>query len=103
MATERTILCPIKGPLPAPTCLPDELAPLLDTLRNNRAVAEPMTFPRGTLLPDGRLDLCKQGLGVEGCRAVTEALVGNTVVRSLLLGTNGIGDDGAEAVAELLS
>lgn len=102
MATD-TILCPIKGPLPAPTCPPAELAPLLDALRANRAVAEPRAFSRGTLLPDGRLDLCKQGLGVAGCRAVTAALAGNTVVRSLLLGTNGIGDAGAGAVAELLS
>jgi len=79
------------------------LEPLLDLLRLNRAVGEPCELPRGTLLPDGRLDLCKQGLGVEGCRAVTRALAGNTVVRSLLLGTNGIGDAGAAAVAELLS
>jgi Ran GTPase-activating protein (RanGAP) involved in mRNA processing and transport len=103
METGRTILCPIKGPLPAPNCPPSELAPLLDMLRENRPVTEPRTFPRGTLLPDGRLDLCKQGLGVAGCREVTAALTGNTVVRSLLLGTNGIGDEGADAVAELLS
>jgi Ran GTPase-activating protein (RanGAP) involved in mRNA processing and transport len=84
-------------------CPPAELAPLLDLLRANRAVTEPLALPRGTLLPDGRLDLCKQGLGVDGCRAVVAALAGNTVVRSLLLGTNGIGDDGAAAVANLLS
>ncbi len=82
-------------------CPPAELAPLLDLLTAN--VAEPRALPRGTLLPDGRLDLCKQGLGVEGCRAVMGALAGNTVVRSLLLGTNGIGDEGASAVADLLA
>lgn len=103
MDVGRTIHCPIRGPLPAPTCPPAELAPLLDWLRDNRPVVEPRTLPRGTLLSDGRLDLCKQGLGVDGCRAVTAALAGNTVVRALLLGTNGIGDEGAAAVAELLA
>jgi Ran GTPase-activating protein (RanGAP) involved in mRNA processing and transport len=102
MATGDSILCPIKGPLPAPVCPPEELSSLLDALRASRAVAGPHTFPRGTLLPDGRLDLCKQGLGVAGCRAVAAALAGNTFVRSLLLGTNGIGDEGAAVVAELL-
>jgi len=103
MEMGSTILCPIKGPLAPPTCPPAELAPLLAMLSENRAVTEPLALPRGTLLPDGRLDLCKQGLGVEGCRAVTAALAGNTVVRSLLLGTNGIGDEGVAAVADLLS
>lgn len=97
------VLCPIKGPLPAPSCPPEELAPLLGLLRENRPVSEPTTLPRGTLLPDGRLDLCKQGLGAEGCWAVTEALAGHKFVRSLLLGTNGIGDEGAAAVAGLLA
>lgn len=103
MATGDTILCPIKGPLQAPVCPPAELEPLLEALCANDAVTEPLTFPRGTLLPDGRLDLCKQGLGVTGCQAVTAALAGNTFVRSLLLGTNGIGDEGAAAVAGLLA
>jgi Ran GTPase-activating protein (RanGAP) involved in mRNA processing and transport len=103
MTGGRTILCPIKGPLPAPSCPPEELAPLLELLRTNEAVVEPRALPRGTLLPDGRLDLCKQSLGVEACKAVTSALTENTVVRSLLLGTNGIGDEGATAVADLLS
>ena len=94
MSTDHTIHCPIKGPLPAPTCPPAELAPLLEALEANQPASEPRRFPRGTLLPDGRLDLCKQGLGANGCRAVTGALAGNTFVRSLLLGTNGIGDAG---------
>jgi hypothetical protein len=114
MTGDRTILCPSPLPSlprlrerggrgPAPSCSPEELAPLLELLRANEAVAEPRALPRGTLLPDGRLDLCKQSLGVEACKAVTSALAGNTVVRSLLLGTNGIGDEGATAVADLLS
>lgn len=103
MNTDHTIHCPIKGPLPAPTCPPAELAPLLEALEANQPVSEPRRFPRGTLLPDGRLDLCKQGLGADGCRAVTGALAGNTFVRSLLLGTNGIGDAGARDVAKLLA
>lgn len=103
MDTEPTILCPIKGPLPVPSCPADELAPLLEMLYSNQTVSEPRKFPRGTLLPDGRLDLCKQSLGIDGCLAVTAALADNTFVKSLLLGTNGIGDAGAAAVAGLLA
>jgi Ran GTPase-activating protein (RanGAP) involved in mRNA processing and transport len=103
MDDDRSIHCPVKGPLPAPSCPSEEIAPLIELLRANEAASTPRTLPRGTLLPDGRLDLCKQGLGVAGCKAVTAALAGNTVVRSLLLGTNGIGDEGAAAVADLVS
>ncbi len=53
-------------------------------------------------MPDGRLDLCKQNLGVAGCHLITTALATDTTIVSLLLGTNGIGDAGAAAVAELI-
>ena len=103
MPGEPTIVCPVHQVADVTPCPPEELEPLLDHLHANRAVVEPLVFPRGTLLPDGRLDLCKQSLGVGGCRAVTHALRDNRIVRSLLLGTDGIGDEGAGDVADLIA
>jgi hypothetical protein len=77
------------------------LLPLLEKLEANEPVTEVTTFPRGTLLPDGRLDLCKQSLGAEGTEAVARALAKNRFVKSLLLGADGLGDEGAASVARL--
>ncbi|MGW2886083.1 ribonuclease inhibitor [Streptomyces griseoruber] len=77
-----------------------DLAPLLDWLRAGRPAGERLDFTAGTALPDGRLDLCKQGLGAEGAALVAEALAdGPSPVRHLLLGTDALGDEGAAAVA----
>ncbi|WP_418960605.1 ribonuclease inhibitor [Streptomyces tritici] len=80
-----------------------ELAPLLDWLRGGAAADRRLDFPAGTAMPDGRLDLCKQALGPEGAALIAEALgdtAGPPRVRHLLLGTDGLGDDGAAGVAE---
>jgi hypothetical protein len=79
-----TIHCPIADTIET---TPDELAflaPLLDHLRANVPVTQQTTFPRGTVMPDGRLDLCKQGIGAAGCRSIAEALTVNTRITSLL-------------------
>ncbi|WP_426567898.1 ribonuclease inhibitor [Streptomyces canus] len=77
-----------------------DLAPLLAWLRAGRPAGERLDFTAGTALPDGRLDLCKQGLGAEGAALVAEALAdGPAPVRHLLLGTDALGDEGAAAVA----
>ncbi|WP_255345579.1 ribonuclease inhibitor [Streptomyces chartreusis] len=77
-----------------------ELGPLLEWLRAGRPAGERLDFAAGTALPDGRLDLCKQGLGAEGAALVAGALAeGPSPVRHLLLGTDGLGDEGAAAVA----
>ncbi|WP_434481909.1 hypothetical protein [Streptomyces sp. NBC_01340] len=83
-----------------------ELAPLIDWLRDGRPAGERLDFTAGTALPDGRLDLCKQGLGARGAALVAEALSemstvsdGPSPVRHLLLGTDALGDEGAAAVA----
>lgn len=81
-----------------------ELTPLLDWLRGGRPAGERLDFAAGTVLPDGRLDLCKQSLGAEGAALVAEALRGEdgerpSPVRHLLLGTDGLGDEGAAVAA----
>jgi NAD(P)-dependent dehydrogenase (short-subunit alcohol dehydrogenase family) len=77
-----------------------DLAPLISYLMSAATPTEPTVFPRGTLLPDGRPDLCKQGVGPDGARLVARALGHNDFVRSLLLGADALGDDGARAIGE---
>ncbi|NUU22448.1 MAG: ribonuclease inhibitor, partial [Streptomycetaceae bacterium] len=74
------------------------LDPLLARLAEDGPVGERVDFPVGTLLPDGRLDLCKQDLGPDGGRAVAAALRPSGPVRHLLMGTDMLGDAGAIAV-----
>jgi Ran GTPase-activating protein (RanGAP) involved in mRNA processing and transport len=95
--------CPLKAPERFVPCDPAELVPLLDFLARKEPVAETRAFPRGTLLPDGRLDLCKQALGPDGTRAVAGAARLHPHVLHLLLGADGLGDSGAGAIATLLS
>lgn len=99
---EPAIRCPVYPLPPRELCDPAEVVPLAEFLRANTPVQENIAFPCGTVTTDGRLDLCKQNLGPAGCRIVTEALALNTTVRSLLLGTDAIGDEGAADVARLV-
>lgn len=76
-----------------------DLEPVLAWLRSGESVAGRVDFPAGTALPDGRLDMCKQNLGPAGAAAVARALPeGGGPVRHLLLGTDGLGDEGVDAV-----
>ncbi|MFI1363856.1 ribonuclease inhibitor [Streptomyces griseochromogenes] len=94
---------PMTGFAGVPDLVPRPLAdldPLLDWLRAGRPAGERLDFASGTALPDGRLDLCKQGVGAEGAALIAGALAaGPSPVRHLLLGTDALGDAGAEAVA----
>ncbi|NGO74805.1 ribonuclease inhibitor [Streptomyces sp. YC504] len=90
-----------------------DLTPLLDWLRGGERAEQRLDFTAGTALPDGRLDLCKQELGAEGAALIADALresaAGATAsarasdgaqdapVRHVLLGTDGLGDEGALA------
>ncbi|HSI82545.1 MAG TPA: hypothetical protein VK970_02115 [Candidatus Methylacidiphilales bacterium] len=102
-ADHNPLHCPAPQPLRQPPYPMAELDPLLEYLASGRTDSRAVTFPRGTVQPDGRLDLCKQSLGVEGCRRVIGALRGNTAIRSLMLGTDAIGDEGAQSVAEIVA
>src|SRR5215217_5652337 len=95
-------MCTVAPPPSFTPCDPGELAPLLERLRDDSRAATRAVFPRGTLLDDGRLDLCKQQIGPAGAAAVADALKMNAHVHTVLLGADGIGDYGARAVADLL-
>ncbi|MDB4931137.1 MAG: gala protein, partial [Myxococcaceae bacterium] len=88
-----------------PTCAaptPGDLtlfAPLLARLALPHPPTEALRFPRGTLLPDGRLDLCKQGVGPDGAWAVARALAANPYVTSVMMGADHLGPEGALALA----
>lgn len=94
------LVCPIDS---SPTDFDLEtLVTLLAELERDALPELDRAFDRGTLLADGRLDLCKQNLGVQGCAALVSALERNRQVHALLLGTNGIADAGAQTVARLI-
>ncbi|WP_433078570.1 gala protein [Dactylosporangium sp. CA-052675] len=100
---EVEISCPV---LAAPTVPPADLTllePLLARLSDPSGVAVTERFPLGTLQPDGRLDLCKQGLGAHGVSRVLDRVVGSGHAVHLLLGTNGLGAPGAAALAASLA
>ncbi|MGW4907086.1 ribonuclease inhibitor [Streptomyces sp. NPDC004270] len=97
MVTEEPRFAGVPHVVPRPAA---ELAPLLDWLRAGHPAGERLDFTAGTALPDGRLDLCKQGVGAAGAALIADALgEGPTPVRHLLLGTDALGDEGAAAVA----
>jgi len=58
-----------------------------------------MQFPRGTIMADGRLDLCKQVVGPQGISPLLTSLIGSKGITRLLLGNNIVGNGGAEAIA----
>lgn len=81
-------------------CPRGELTPLIQWLAAGQHTKKALAFPRGTALPDGRLDLCKQSMGPAGAIDVIRAACSSRHVRHLLLGTNAIGNAGASELAE---
>ena len=73
-------------PEPVVPCHLDDLAPLFAHLSDDAPVERQTAFARGTLTPDGRLDLCKQVVGPEGIRPLLGAMQFTSRVKRLLLG-----------------
>jgi Ran GTPase-activating protein (RanGAP) involved in mRNA processing and transport len=96
------IACPVLAAPAVPQADLALLEPLLSRLADPAGVAGTERFPLGTLQPDGRLDLCKQGLGADGVTRVLDGVVGSPHAVHLLLGTNGLGASGAAALATSL-
>ncbi|MEU6077897.1 gala protein [Micromonospora sp. NPDC047074] len=102
MTDPTPVRCPAITDPDAGLADPGDFDPLLLRLAVPDTVVAPEEFPRGTVQPDGRLDLCKQGVGPVQTARIVAAAVDSPLVRHLLLGTNGLGADGARAVAEAL-
>ncbi|MFI8966545.1 gala protein [Streptomyces sp. NPDC053493] len=96
------VRCPAIEHPDLPLADPALLAPLTARLGDPRPLADDETFPLGTLRADGRLDLCKQGLGPDGAARLLPAAVASPHAAHLLLGTNSLGDDGARTLADAL-
>lgn len=101
MIAEQLIRCPAVHVGDFPACDESELDEIVAVLEENCSLQTDRSLQRGILCADGRLDMCKQSIGPAGGRRVAEALRMNKSVNSLLLGTNGLGDDGISAVAEV--
>ncbi|MFD0683355.1 gala protein [Actinomadura fibrosa] len=96
------VRCPATGHPDVPLADPAALGPLLARLADGAPLAGDETFPLGTLRGDGRVDLCKQGLGAAGVARLVPAAVASPHAAHLLLGTNAMGGAGARAIADAL-
>lgn len=89
-------------PEPVTPCALSDLDPLLSHLYSDTPVEQQTAFSKGTLTPDGRLDLCKQVVGPDGIRPLLGAMMASHQIKRLLLGNNIVGDDGAAAIASFI-
>lgn len=91
-----------------PTPMPTEVAPISELqaiihyLRCSRFAESSVEFERGIVHPDGRLDLCKQGVACH-LPAITAVLTKNTTIHHLLIGNDIVGQSGAVAISQLLA
>ena len=90
-------------PRPVLPCSLEDLQPLLDFLSNNTKPGIQTPFTKGTIVPDGRLDLCKQVVGPKGIAPLLDSMKGNEHVSRLLLGNNIIGNYGAVEIAKAIA
>ncbi|MFJ3980001.1 gala protein [Streptomyces sp. NPDC090021] len=103
MTQPTPVRCPAIEHPDLPPADPAGLDPLLARLAADRPVETDETFPLGTLRADGRVDLCKQGLGPVGAARLLPAAAASAHATHLLLGTNAIGDPGARTLADALT
>ncbi|MGA4960638.1 gala protein [Streptomyces pseudogriseolus] len=103
MTQPTPVSCPAIEHPDVPAADPAGLDPLLARLGSDRAVEDDEAFRLGTLRADGRVDLCKQGLGAAGAARLMPTAAASPHARHVLLGTNAIGDEGAVTVARALT
>ncbi|MFF3019049.1 gala protein [Streptomyces sp. NPDC057939] len=99
MTGPTPVRCPAIEHPDLPLADPADLSPLLARLAENRPVEVDEAFPLGTLRPDGRVDLCKQGLGPAGAALLLPAAGASPHAEHLLLGTNALADEGIRTLA----
>ncbi|MEU6089815.1 gala protein [Streptomyces sp. NPDC047085] len=103
MTQPTPVRCPAIEHPDIPISDPAALEPLLDRLRSAQRVEDDEAFPLGTVRADGRVDLCKQGLGAVGAARLMPVAASSPHAAHVLLGTNAIGDEGARTVAGALA
>ncbi|MEU9235722.1 gala protein [Streptomyces subrutilus] len=103
MTQPTPVRCPAIEHPDLPPADPAALGPLLARLAADRPVETDEAFPLGTLRADGRVDLCKQGLGPDGAARLLPVAAASAHAAHLLLGTNAIGDAGARTLAGTLT
>lgn len=96
------VRCPIIANPETGLADPADFDPVIARLADPAGVTGTEGYRRGTLQPDGRLDLCKQGVGPALAARLAFAAVDSGHARHLLLGTNGLGTDGLRSVVEAL-
>lgn len=102
MTQPTPVRCPAIEHPDIPISDPAALEPLLARLRSAQPVEADETFPLGTVRKDGRIDLCKQGLGGVGAARLMPVAAASSHAAHVLLGTNAIGNEGARTVADAL-
>ncbi|WP_324785155.1 gala protein [Streptomyces sp. H51] len=102
MTQPTPVRCPAIEHPDIPIVDPSRLDPLLTRLGSARPVTADETFPVGTVRADGRVDLCKQGLGAAGAARLMPVAASSPHAAHVLLGTNAIGNEGASTVAGAL-
>jgi hypothetical protein len=104
VAVDETVMvrCPAIHDPDRGLASPTDFDGIVERLALPEPIISPQEFARGLLRPDGRVDLCKQGLGPEQAARVAEVAAGSPHLTHLLFGTNGLGTDGARAVANAL-
>ena len=94
-------------PMPVDVAPRSELVPFFDFLRSNQPIVdrdnESLSFKRGTLFSDGRMDLCKQVVGQSWIADLMDSLVNNQHIKHFLLGNNIVDLAGAKAIADFIS
>lgn len=97
-------------PMPVKIASYKELEPLLNFLKSELPIVAQYSNPLGTymkfdkcaIFTDGRLDLCKQGIGSEWIEPLLDNMKGNKQITDFLSGNNISNIDGAKAIAKFL-
>lgn len=115
---------PLTTAVTEPTAMPveiakeDEMMPFLEFLKTNTPTDANLVnkfpnskwipqekcieFKKGAFYTDGRMDLCKQGVGPKWIGGLMESLQDNEHMKHFLLGNNIIGTNGAMAIHKFL-
>jgi diketogulonate reductase-like aldo/keto reductase len=95
-------------PMPVTVTDPEQFIPLFEYLVYSQVPPQAdTTFVKGSVFPDGRLDLCKQVVGPTSIQELCRVVAESAIVRHFLLGNNVALQDneiaGATALAQLMA